>query len=106
MIVIYLLILPLNNTFNDFATQEGFPQLATRAVAAGSAANVVLDILFIGVLGMGISGAAWGTVISGLINLALISPWPVGYSPALASTTSASAWYRYMSLLCCNWQVT
>ncbi len=74
VIVIYLLILPLNNTFNDFATQEGFPQLATRAVATGSAANVVLDILFIGVLGMGISGAAWGTVISGLINLALISP--------------------------------
>ena len=75
VIVIYLLILPLNNTFNDFATQEGFPQLATRAVAAGSAANVVLDILFIGVFGMGISGAAWGTVISGLINLALISPY-------------------------------
>ena len=43
-------------------------------MATGSAANVVLDILFIGVLGMGISGAAWGTVISGLINLALISP--------------------------------
>lgn len=75
VIVLYLLILPLNNTFNDFATQEGSPQLATRAVAAGSATNVVLDILFIGGLGMGISGAAWGTVISGLINLLLISPF-------------------------------
>lgn len=75
VIVIYLLILPLNNTFNDFATQEGFPQLTTRAVITGSVVNVVLDILFIGVLGMGISGAAWGTVISGLINLALISPY-------------------------------
>ena len=74
VIVIYLLILPLNNTFNDFATQEGVPQLTTRAVATGSATNVVLDILFIGVLGMGISGAAWGTVISSLINLALILP--------------------------------
>ncbi len=73
IIVIYMLILPLNNTFNDFATQEGFPQLTTRAVATGSVVNVVLDVLFIGVLGMGISGAAWGTVISGLINLALIS---------------------------------
>ena len=75
VIVIYLLILPLNNTFNDFATQEGFPQLTTRAVITGSMVNVVLDILFIGVLGMGISGAAWGTVFSGLINLALISPY-------------------------------
>lgn len=75
VIVIYLLILPLNNTFNDFATQEGFPQLATRAVVAGSAANVMFDILFIGVLGMGIRGAAWGTVTSGLINLALIAPF-------------------------------
>ena len=75
VIVIYLLILPLNNTFNDFATQEGFPQLTTRAVVTGSVVNVVLDILFIAVLGMGISGAAWGTVISGLINLALISPY-------------------------------
>ena len=75
VIVIYLLILPLNNTFNDFATQEGSPQLTTRAVITGSMVNVVLDILFIGVLGMGISGAAWGTVISGLINLALISPY-------------------------------
>jgi Na+-driven multidrug efflux pump len=75
IIVIYLFILPLNNTFNDFATQEGFPQLTTRAVTTGSIANVVLDIFFIGVLEMGISGAAWGTVISGLINLALISPY-------------------------------
>lgn len=75
VIVIYLLILPLNNTFNDFATQEGFPQLTTRAVLTGGMVNVVLDILFIGVLGMGISGAAWGTVFSGLINLALISPY-------------------------------
>ena len=75
VIVIYLLILPLNNTFNDFATQEGFPQLATRAVVTGSVANVVLDILFIGVLGMGISGAAWGTVTSGLINLVFIAPY-------------------------------
>lgn len=41
----------------------------------GSAANVVLDILFISVLGMGIRGAAWGTVVSGLINLMLISPY-------------------------------
>ena len=73
VIVIYMLILPLNNTFNDFATQEGFPQLTTRAVVTGSVVNVVLDILFIGILGMGISGAAWGTVFSGLINLALIS---------------------------------
>jgi len=75
VIVIYLLILPLNNTFNDFATQDGFPQLTTRAVVTGSVVNLVLDILFIAVLGMGISGAAWGTVISGLINLALISPY-------------------------------
>ena len=73
VIVIYMLILPLNNTFNDFATQEGFPQLTTRAVVTGSVVNVVLDILFIGILGMGINGAAWGTVFSGLINLALIS---------------------------------
>jgi Na+-driven multidrug efflux pump len=39
VIVIYLLILPLNNTFNDFATQEGFPQLTTRAVITGSMVN-------------------------------------------------------------------
>lgn len=75
VIVLFLFILPLNNTLNDFATQEGFPQLTTRAVVTGSMANVVLDILFIGVLDMGISGAAWGTVTSGLINLALISPY-------------------------------
>ena len=75
VIVLYLLILPFNNTFNDFATQEGFPQLTTRAVVTGSGANVVLDILLIAVLGMGVSGAAWGTVISGLINLAFISPY-------------------------------
>ena len=75
VIVVYFLILPFNNTLNDFATQEGFPQLATRAVVAGSAANVLLDILFIGLLGMGIRGAAWGTVASGLVNLALISPY-------------------------------
>lgn len=75
VIVIYFLILPFNNTLNDFATQEGFPQLTTRAVVAGSATNVLLDFLFIGLLGMGIRGAAWGTVTSGLVNMALISPY-------------------------------
>lgn len=75
IILLYFIIIPFNNTFNDFATNEGYPQLTTRAVMAGCSANVVLDLLFIGVFHMGISGAAWGTVVSGFINLCLIMPY-------------------------------
>ncbi|MBR1516808.1 MAG: polysaccharide biosynthesis C-terminal domain-containing protein [Bacteroidales bacterium] len=75
VIVLYFLILPFNNTLNDFATYEGYPQLVTRAVLAGCSANVLFDVLFIGPLHMGIIGAAWGTVASGLINLSLILPF-------------------------------
>lgn len=75
VILVYFLVVPFNCTLNDFVTQGGNPQLTTRAVAAGCIANVILDIVFIGLLHWGIKGAAWATVVSGLINIAIQLPF-------------------------------
>lgn len=75
IILMYFLVVPFNCTLNDFMTQEGNPQLTTRAVATGCIANVILDVVFIGLLHWGIAGAAWATVASGLINIAIQLPF-------------------------------
>ncbi len=75
VILVYFLVVPFNCTLNDFMTQEGNPQLTTRAVATGCVANVILDIVFIGFFHWGIKGAAWATVASGFINIAIQLPF-------------------------------
>ncbi len=75
VILVYFLVVPFNCTLNDFMTQEGYPQLTTRAVMAGCIANVILDIVFVGFLRCGIKGAAWATVVSGFINIGIQLPF-------------------------------
>lgn len=49
---------------NDLINTQGFARTGMATVMVGAALNIALDPLFIFVLGMGVKGAAWATVIS------------------------------------------
>ena len=54
---------------------EGDMKRATIAIAVTSIINIVLDPIFIYVLNMGISGAAWATVSSSTISCIVMTYW-------------------------------
>lgn len=49
---------------NSFITAQGFSKTSMMTVVIGAVTNIALDPIFIFVLGMGVRGAAWATVIS------------------------------------------
>ena len=57
-------------TFEIFYTTSGRPKAGLAASAASGITNVVFDILFMGPLDMGMTGAAWATALSWLIGAA------------------------------------
>ena len=54
---------------------EGDMKRSTIAIAITSILNIILDPIFIYEFNMGISGAAWSTVISVFISCCIISYW-------------------------------
>lgn len=50
--------------FNNLFITAGKPRLALRITLISGLLNLILDYLFMAILGLGISGAAWGTFIS------------------------------------------
>lgn len=52
---------------------DGYPKLATLSVIAGALTNIILDYISVGLLGMGIGGAAWATGISQLVTFLIFS---------------------------------
>lgn len=60
---------------NAFIISQGQSRTAMMAVLIGAASNIILDPVFIFVLGMGVRGAAIATVIS----QALSAAWTVGF---------------------------
>ncbi len=57
---------------NSFINAQGFSVVGMTTVIVGAVANIVLDPLFIFVLGMGIEGAAIATVISQALSAAYV----------------------------------
>ena len=57
-----------------FVKMIGHPEKVTRAVVISTIANICLDILFVGVLSLGISGAAWATILSVLAACLYLLP--------------------------------
>ncbi|MCD7936367.1 MAG: MATE family efflux transporter [Tannerellaceae bacterium] len=55
---------------NAILRSSGYPQMAMRATLASVVINVALNPVFIFVLGWGIKGAAWATVVSQVVTLA------------------------------------
>ena len=53
---------------NLFVTTQGFTTFSMRTVLIGAVSNIVLDPIFIYLLGMGVQGAALATVISQAIS--------------------------------------
>ena len=53
---------------NGFINAQGFGRTGMITVVFGAVANIVLDPIFIFVLGMGVRGAAWASVISQLLS--------------------------------------
>ena len=66
-LTIYLLgtvFVQLSLGLNPYITAQGQPKIAMLSVLIGAVINIILDPVFIFVLGMGISGAAIATIIS------------------------------------------
>lgn len=58
----------LSYSFNTTMRSEGNPKKAMVTMLIGAGANIILDPIFIGPLGLGIRGAAWATILSQLIS--------------------------------------
>lgn len=70
----YFALVPFCTTLNNFVSVEGNPSLTTRAVATANIVNVLLDVVFIGLLHWGIRGVGIATVISAVVNIAMFVP--------------------------------
>ena len=66
----------LTTGLNPFINAQGYATAGMLSVVIGAAANLVLDPVFIFVLGMGIRGAAAATVLSQLLSAAFCGVFP------------------------------
>ncbi|MEE1114400.1 MAG: MATE family efflux transporter [Eubacterium sp.] len=61
----------LQHLFQSFFVTAEKPRLGLRVMVAAGVTNMVLDWLFVGVLGWGLGGAAWATVIAEVVGAAI-----------------------------------
>ena len=60
----------LSFIFSNFVRTEGKPRLSMIVMLVAAIMNIILDYIFIGIMGLGVAGAAYGTIIgqfSGLL---------------------------------------
>lgn len=62
------LFVELSTGLNNFINSQGRPAIAMLSVFIGAVMNIILDPLFIFVLGMGVKGAALATILSQAIS--------------------------------------
>lgn len=65
-------VFTLNIGFAFFVRNDGQPTLSMAGMFLSIVGNIVMDILFIGVMGMGVEGAALATVLGQLASLLVI----------------------------------
>lgn len=58
----------LSTGMNGFINAQGFPRMGMLTIIIGAVLNVILDPVFIFVLGMGVKGAALATIISQAVS--------------------------------------
>ncbi|NLW46228.1 MAG: MATE family efflux transporter [Firmicutes bacterium] len=63
---------------NHFIRAEGNPKIAMATMLLGAVANTILDPIFIFVLGWGVKGAAWATIISQAASAAWVLSYFIG----------------------------
>lgn len=61
-VLIFIPLAILGMELSGFFIAEGKPELGSALLVIGGVINIVLDLLFIGLWGMGIAGAAWASV--------------------------------------------
>ena len=74
----FLFIFVYSGVASAIFRSEGDMRRATIAIAVTAILNIVLDPIFIYVLNLGISGAAWATVISATLSCVVMSYWMWG----------------------------
>lgn len=71
----FLFVFVYSGVASAIFRSEGDMRRATIAIAVTAIMNIILDPIFIYVLNMGISGAAWATVISATMSCLVMSYW-------------------------------
>ncbi len=66
---------------NPFINAQGFPKVGMATVVIGAVLNIVLDPVFIFVMGMGIRGAALATILSQLVSALWVVRFLTGERP-------------------------
>lgn len=120
-----IVLLVLQYMFQPFMITAEKPRLNLRITFAAGLTNIVLDAVFIGVLGLGIAGAAWATVMgqavgalvpfvyfSGKSNTSLLSLGRTGWDGAAvlqSCSNGLSEFFTNISLsivsMLYNWQL-
>jgi len=74
----FLIIFVYSGVASAIFRSEGDMKRATIAIAVTAILNIILDPIFIYVLNLGISGAAWATIISATMSCIVMSYWMWG----------------------------
>ena len=68
---------------NPFITTQGFAQFSMLTTVIGAGINIILDPIFIFLFDMGVSGAAWATVLSQAVSAVWILKFLTGKKTVL-----------------------
>ncbi|MBE6522323.1 MAG: MATE family efflux transporter [Thermoplasmata archaeon] len=68
-------VIILSDIFSGLLRSEGSSKRAMYIMVLGAGLNIILDPIFIFVLDMGISGAAWATTIAMIVPMFLVVYW-------------------------------
>lgn len=71
IILSFFPIYMLGYAMNSIIRADGSPSFAIAATVAGALTNIILDPIFIFVLGWGIQGAAWATITGQILTLVI-----------------------------------
>lgn len=71
----FLFVFVYSGVASAIFRSEGDMRRATIAIAVTAILNIILDPVFIYILNLGISGAAWATVISAAMSCVVMSYW-------------------------------
>ncbi|GKX31441.1 hypothetical protein SH1V18_39210 [Vallitalea longa] len=73
IIIAGILVFLINVIFAFFIRMDGKPKLAMAGMLTSIALNIILDLLFVGPLGMGVAGASLALVLSQVVSIIIMS---------------------------------
>lgn len=94
-----LIIFVFSGVASAIFRSEGDMKRATYAIAVTAVMNIILDPIFIYVLGLGITGAAWATVLSATLSCIVMSYWIWGKKDLFLDLTPKNFSYETKIML-------